>query len=346
MRSIPDNVLAHYEGVPQVQRINLSQSDCSAFAKAIAQYRTAPNQYEASPENEAIQFYLFNHLASIVREHFTRHETLPAWATSVMREYKAIMASQGTRLTAYLALITARESRHLSAKSETWWAPVIEKYGAETKQFHLAIKGKSSSYVPQHFVANAPAIPLGNFFKVIEHIFFKGGFTGGFGGKPWGKIAQTLNQFFDGVISQEMLIDTAYTLAHNNGPMFNKGMLYAHYGSLLIPILDVQRAGQMPEYVREFASTSLTADQRAIFYLAHEQCKSEYGLYVDWYAVEAAGAVGDCTVWKMKQDSKYGKQKNKAAPVQQQTEFNGKKAVTTGEFMIAPNVSVPIVERV
>ena len=48
-----------------------------------------------------------------------------------------------------------------------------------------------------------------------------------------------------GTTSMEMLVDTGYTLAHNGGPIFNKGMMYTHYDSHFLTILDLQRAGQM-----------------------------------------------------------------------------------------------------
>ena len=57
-----------------------------------------------------------------------------------------------------------------------------------------------------------------------------------------------LVRFVSGEFSAEMMLDTVWTLAHNGGPIFNKGQFYACTANAL-RILDVQRSGQIPEAV-------------------------------------------------------------------------------------------------
>lgn len=340
MKYVPDNTLAHYELMPQRQLINVSKVNCELFAQRISAYKDSHTLVK--PEHEAIQFYLFNHLAKLLKDKFTANEPLPDWAKAVMQEYKSIVVNQGNRLTSYISLICARESRHMGAKNEEWWVENITKnFGAKCKDFHYLIKGKNSDVAAGRFLESAPDIPVGDFFKSLETIFFKGSFGSGYGGKPWGNIAKTLNQFLDGKISQEMMVDTAYTLAHNNGPMFNKGMMFNHYDSELLVILDVQRSGQIPEYVLEKCGVGLSPQQQTVFTNFKQALGNPFSSYVDWFKVERDGAVSSYGYQQQMQEKLHGKP---AIPVKI-LDWNGKPAKQIGEFEITPIVSVPIIER-
>lgn len=349
MLQIPDNCLAHYEKLPQIKLHNFAEVNASFFGKNIEEYlnslATLGEPVTPVPDHEAVQFYLFNHLSAMVKERFTRHEVLPSWAQDVMREYKSILSKQGIRMTAYMALITARESRHLGQNMPSdWWNTFKTEFGEPCKVFHDTIHSKDSMSVAKKLMTQSPQYPLGKLFKSIEYIFFEGKFHGGYGGHPWGVIAQTLNQFLDGKISQEMMIDTAYTLAHNNGPMFNKGMLYGSYTHDFLRILDVQRSGQIPELIIEENASYLNVNQVITFNNMCKNLPNEFGAYVDWYKVEKEGGLTDVSGYQAKQDQKYGKTVEVAS--KKGVFFNGKKAVETGYFKIAPGVGAKIVERI
>jgi hypothetical protein len=349
MKQIPDNTLAHYALLPQCQLLNMGTCNTQLFAKNIQAYRgtldgsTPAKKCQPLPDSEAIQFYLFNHLASIVRSRFTAHEVLPDWARDVMRVYKDILGNQGVRLTVYMGLITTRESRHMGSKDSAWWEnSIVKPYGKPCYSFHSKIKGKSSGSVVESLMGSPPAVEVGKFYNAIQTMFFDGPFSSSYGGPPWGEITKCLCQFLDGKTTQEMMIDTAYTLAHNNGPMFNKGMVYDHYGPELKKILDVQRSGQIPQYVIEYGDKHLTKEQDKVFTAAVYALPGEFTKYVDWYEVEKLGALGEYPVEKAQQDKKYGKGGMSKVLV----DFDGHKAKQIGVFQIAPGVSVPILERI
>jgi hypothetical protein len=102
-----------------------------------------------------------------------------------------------------------------------------------------------------------------------------------------------------GEFTPEMFGDTAFTLAHNNGPMFNKGMLYSNYSSEFKKILDVQRSGQIPQYLSEkvfIGDVVPTYMAEAVVVFPAELTGT-----VDWYKVEALGALGNYALLKKKQ---------------------------------------------
>jgi hypothetical protein len=101
-------------------------------------------------------------------------------------------------------------------------------------------------------------------------------------------VAHTLNRVVHGEISMEAFMDTAWTLEHNNGAIFNKGMLYTMYGPNLAKILDVQRAGMIPQLMAESGvAHASNSEVEALF----DMCVTvlpDFAApgYVDWFAVE------------------------------------------------------------
>lgn len=358
MKYLPDNTLAHFDAMPQNRLIDLSAIDCSLFGSNIQKYRSGLGPHALSeysedgahlryPDNEAAQFYLFNHLAALIRVRFTKNEKLPDWARDVMRAYKKVVANQGIRLASYMALITVRESRHLQNGGDSWWSEhIIKPYGMKNKEFHDEIHGTGSDTAANALMTSAPQIAVGAFFKAIETMFFQGKFSGGYGGKPWGEITKCLTEFLLGKITQEMMIDTAYTLAHNNGPMFNKQMLYHEYTPFFRHLLDIQRSGQIPELCMEtvapyYSGKWLSGEQKMLLGKAKQAMPEEFGLYVDWYKVQSAGALCACGGYQKAQDKKYGKKVLKP-----QKGIWDQPMEHVGYFSVGPGVQVPILKRI
>jgi len=325
--------LASLDEMPHLRPIDLSKTAAEDFAincKVFKNY--APM---VSPDSEALCFYACNHLVAVLKSKFTRNEPLPLWAGEIVTMYKEQLAKQGNRLIHYMTLIATRESRHTKEKGDLL-AEVANKFGSYCVDFHHTIKGKSSSGAVDKFLSNPPKGELGNYLRSLTYLFFNGGFNGGYGGKPWGMIAQTLEQCVTGKTSLEVMIDTAYTLAHNNGPMFNKGMMYQMYTQEIYKILDVQRSGQIPEFIMfESPDASVPLPLRKALEKCHEEFPSAFGGYVDWQKVEDLGSL-----------HKYGSEKKaQLAKQPAKPELTLEGYEVTGKFQVLPNKSAKIYLR-
>lgn len=283
----PKSTLSFYNSTPQVQLHCFSNVAVPTFAANCASYKEA--QKSTLPERDAITFYALNHLSAIIRRNFTTHEELPMWAQNVMERYQLELRTQGQRMLNYMALITTREARHCH-NNKSYVGPHLEKFGQEVVDFKKILAGSGSEGAVVKFLETPPQTTMGNFFNSLVFTFYKGGFGGQFGGKPWGMIADTLASFIDGKTSLEMMLDTAYTLAHNNGPMFNKGMMYQHYTNDIYKVLDVQRAGQIPELVLDKTLNHLSSGVYDIVAQVRDVYPNEFGSEVDWNKVVAATA--------------------------------------------------------
>lgn len=299
--------LAFYRAAPHFKTIDMATYPVSAFGNQSKAFYAEGSNAKTNPDREALDFYCLNHLMALVTKRFTPYEQLPVWADKIAKEYLNVVGTQTLRMTFYMFMIITREARHNGHnQTGTWSTSFAAKYGANVRDWFHNLKGGSSHDTAAKFREQPPAgIRAGVYARACAELFFTGSFGGSFGGKPWGEIAQTVARFVTGETTAEMLIDTAYTLAHNNGPMFNKGMLYGHHSDQFLRILDVQRSGQIPEMLIEgtIVTSKTTTDMLA---LATEHMPEEFGSYVDWYKVEALGALHTYPQDKLLQVKKHG----------------------------------------
>ena len=212
---------------------------------SVAAFKTYPKN-QAQPETEALNFYLLNHaVADMTRKKGHLH-ALDAAELLLIDRYNSVLLSSGKRMLYYLLLICTRETRHeKTSRNSTWWKDLKKNYGDSFYQLHNTIKGTGSSTAVQTLLTSTPDISLGAYTEAMSRIFHNGNFHSAYGGAAWGAIADCLHCFITGVYSLETMLDTAFTLCHNNGPIFNKGILYENYTPTIYRILDIQRSGQI-----------------------------------------------------------------------------------------------------
>lgn len=364
MRLDPPNTLAYYLSAPQRKSFNLGKRFSAAQLKApVSASKTlySGGIVKANPDFDAAVFYALNQVMAVIQRTFTEHEELPTWAVNLCAEYISVLAEQNIRMFHYMLLITTRESRHLHGM-ETFFAGKGKELAPQFKTFLTTLSGAGSDGAVSKFLHSAPDIPLTTYVDGLTTVFNTGTFSGGYGGKKWGQISATLGQYARGDTSGEILIDTAYTLSHNNGPIFNKGMYYNQYSHDLLRILDVQRSGQVAELLIEgkwFQDAITTGGktkplQQVIDLLVEGRAHLGIGSYVDWQKVEDLGSLQKYPEHKAYQTKTYGnpaKAAEKVAPPPAPekpviTLFNGLPAKFKGTFTILPGKTVSTYERI
>lgn len=258
------------------------------------------------PERDAVVFYLLNHATSLVKSRVRQHEPLGKYLPLV-ETYHTQLAARAARMFFYLLLICTRESRHERTDfSSTLWASLQQKYGAGAT-WARGLRGLSSHDAANRIQTNPPKVNLGGYTKLMVDIFYKGKFGGGYGGPAWGAVADVLNGYVHGSLSAELMMDTAFTLCHNNGPIFNKGMLFDSYSNEIYKILDVQRSGQIPQLVAN-NETKWATDKTVseLWAQCHQLLGEDFSGYVDWYRVEELGSMHKYHSEKNAQTKKHG----------------------------------------
>lgn len=353
MNFLPESTLAYYEALPHKQRMALGQS------RKVAKFSSATSQYMEScgkviPDVEALEFYALNHYYSLVQARFTPNEKLPEWAVWFAQMYSDCLTRQAKRLMHYMFCIVTREARHLHkfSESEPLHQKILEIGGPDMLAFLKAIQGNNETAAVESYKSSPPDVLASQYVRGIEAAFDYGKWSSGYGGKPWGQIARTLAEWLDGKTSIEMMVDTAYTLAHNNGPMFNKGMMYHMYTDSFKAILDVQRGGMIPALIRNkskisYVKTMKLDNLEKVNTLAFQHFGDELLEEVDWAGLKDLGAIGNYSHMAPK---KPKEPEVKPAPnkpnMPHLAVYGGKPAKHVGEFHVLPGQTAKILERI
>lgn len=311
------NSLRDVLSVPQRTARDFSKQ---ALPEAIARVKANWNSLkaDAKPDMEAVEFYCLNHLLSMIQQRFHQDEPLPGWALEIARTYAEVLVRQSFRMYTYLVLITTRENRHQYEWNKEFTAKHKKKLGAcakVLKEFHQNwIVDKNEMGALNNLVTHAPQVTLGEYATHITFSFNHGEWSSSYGGPKWGEVSKCLEDTVYGRTSLEVMVDVGYALAHNGGPIFNKGMTYDGYTGQFLAILDLQRAGFIPTAV--MLQTSGPVKHLAkedgfskLVDFCHWVQKEIGGIpeYIDYYKVAAFGVEGDYAYEKEKQVAAHGK---------------------------------------
>jgi hypothetical protein len=301
----PKNTLAYQlKGRPLIMKRDLSGVPIQSVAACIRQFH---KQFggNVAPETEAIMFYLANHAMKELAFKFDVLEPLPEWAVKVCDEYHRVSALISARAFYYMLMITAREARHNGTKHSSDWKQKVEKQFGKGPMMALLHypDDNNVSTVTNVFDQYANGSSLGDVCRSIVYTHYEGSFHGGYGGPKWGNVSDCMTAFVTGQYTAEMMLDTVWTLVHNGGPIFNKGMLYDCYNTAALQqVLDIQRAGQIPRLVLAPHGNNLVAAEQYVkagaknFALQFIDNMGETADFrkepVDFAQVQALGAVG------------------------------------------------------
>jgi hypothetical protein len=282
--------LQDFRSRPHTQLMGYGEVTVPQVMQAYKRYQADKSPGKAQPEVLAIDFYLWNAAFAKISQMFDANQPLPAIAESVMGQYYQKMEDIGLRIFFYLMLICTRESRHAKISNEL--TQHLKQYGAMDFWSTIADNENAAS----HLMSSAPNTTMLKYTQHLLEIFEKAKFGHSYGGPKWANTTKPLRDFVYGATTLEMMLDTAFTLAHNGGPIFDKGMLFSAYGSDLVKILNAQRVGVVPNMVLASASGYVNHNHRNLCKVMNEHIFSGFadGANFDWDSVnEAAGIANE-----------------------------------------------------
>lgn len=290
----PKNTLAYHNS-----RVFTSQRDMSDVPLhfVVGQLKTYLDSTKSwvRPEAEATIFYSLNHGMALIGARKAPLQPLDEWEERFARYYHHRTSVIAARAFYYLLVICNREARHNKSMVQNH-KEMTTKFGAPCADF-FRYSGAGEEGIHQHLLNKTPACSVGTFVDAIRWQFYNSEWSGGFGGAAWGAVTDCLCRFVKGEYSAEMMVDTVWTLSHNNGPIFNKPYLYVDQDDTdLLRVLDIQRSGQMVEGAMfdETVSDYVTFDGEYVKAIKSmvERYPGEFGAYVDWFKVSNLGGIG------------------------------------------------------
>lgn len=301
----PIDTLAYHQSRVLCAQRDMSEVPVHCVTAALTKFQAADTKSATVPESEALWFYGMNHSVALIASKFDALQPLPEWELDFVNSYHQKMMEKALRAFYYLLIICTREARHNQSLSSSM-AKMTEQFGKPAAEFFKASGGEGG--IHSKLLKNPPKTTIGQFVECIRWQFYNSSWNGGYGGKKWGQVTDCLCRFVKGEFSAEMMLDTIWTLSHNNGPIFNKGHFYTMYSGVLVRILDVQRSGQVPQgvlfdpMISGFAESDLIAAMKSL----KQRFPQDIGDYVDWEVVEALGSVHKYPNEKKAQTQKYG----------------------------------------
>jgi hypothetical protein len=217
--------LAYYlQARPLTSRIPFKGMPCSALGNKAKEFLSS--DHKALPETEAIWFYLGNHALAALRRKKALNAPLTELELEMVEEVFKRSNRIFLRMLYYVTVICVREARHahdqvdgLAKKGKAEGLPAAAFTFA--KSIH-----DDSSVAMQQFIDHAPAdLTMGDLSRTLCLIFYKGKWGGGYGGPKWGNVSDTLKHLVHGEFTPEMFCDVGFALAHNGGPIYNKGII-------------------------------------------------------------------------------------------------------------------------
>jgi hypothetical protein len=237
---------------------------------------------KVSATREAISFYMLSHAMLEVQQRVDMYEPLGD-LLKIVEQYHHALNTLGYRLFNYLMIITTRESRHLQASH----AGLAAEHGQDCVDFTSKVKAHSQDALFNY----SGDLTLGQYLDYLCDVYFKLSWSSAYGGPKWGHVTKALRDFVYGEINMEMLLDVGYTLAHNGGPIFDKGFHYKHGGPSLLKLLDVQRAGQVPNLVKAKCISEVEAGHVTLLDMIEKRIGREFNPWVNWKLVDKLGAL-------------------------------------------------------
>lgn len=325
--------LAFHMSRPLAMLRDMSGTRLSRVTAAVKKYEANnAGGTSAVPEAEALLFYGMNHVVAEARARFEMYEPLPSAVNDLVDSYYSQLSASAVRAFYYLLLICTREARHnMSLSSDA--VQIKKHFGPEVFDFFSSIKGGEAE-IHKKLLVSPPDTTLGVYTNALKWVFYNSKWNGGYGGPAWGAVATCLHRFVTGEFSAEMMLDTNWTLAHNNGPIFNKGIFYSMYSAHLVRVLDVQRSGQIPTaIVHDAALAQFTSvELKTAMVKAGVALPGLVKPYVDWYVVEALGSVKKYPSDKSKQLATYGESDAVKAALKKEAEIKAAAAAKAAEL--------------
>lgn len=335
MSYLRQDTLAYHRSRPLVVAQSLRSLPLKSVVDAMNKYFKGKPGH-ASVEESALTFYLLNHAYACLGQKFGPHQPLGEF-NEIAERYIQMSSAIAIRAMYYVLLICARESRHVH-KTASFKTKMQKGYGEAFWEFQNGMPDDPAGAV-DYFRHNAPpSMSFCAYTKALVYVFEKGAFgSSSYGGPLWAKVAGTLRAMAAGESSPEMFVDTVWALRHNTAPIFNKGMLFEHDKHELNMILDVQRAGLIPQLVGDSLKNGddlagVTSTVQALYSTCLNLMPTEFGGHVDWVTVKERGALHDYSIKINQQIKKYGVPPS----LKVAAELEGKKYfVTEDEYAVA-----------
>lgn len=259
MYATSEATIRAHKSRPLLTGRDISATPASRAYQGVLDYHK--NHSKISIGETAVNFYMLNHAVSLLNQSFTPDAELPKEHHELYNIYHKQAGAIGARMFHdILYMLTVMASfTHPDEYHFDW---IETDFNAQTRAFAQAVagnKGNNTWWTPEFSqnkevltkaMAETDGVTLAQAVGALTYIVDVRQRELSYG-PLWRDVGKMLLQFIHGVKSMESTIDTSFTYCHCNGSFFEKGHFFQAVGNSLFEVLDVQRAGLIPQFVNE-----------------------------------------------------------------------------------------------
>lgn len=291
------NTTRAYRSRPLLTPRDISGNDMGGFYTQLLDYFKGKMPTSTSIGDTAVQFYMLNHGVALLDGAVGPDTALTPKQANLYQLYHKHVGEIGVRMVYDIVfMLTAMTAQ---THPDGFHLDQVEtSYGLKTREFIQDLSNNSNNisfWTPDYrtlLPVLGKAQQLSRGVKLSDAIRSMGYILDMCQrelsyGPLWRDIARMASSFFEGSKSLETTIDTSFTFCHCNGSFFEKGKLFTAVGNDLFKALDVQRSGQIPQFVKE-QSNSLTKHPmtRSLHATFAEQFPEVFSEKVKWSEVK------------------------------------------------------------
>lgn len=273
MYDLPPNTLYSFGQNPLHTQNRFGSLSAKHLTQEIATYKK--NHKIACPESEAILFYLVNHALHVIKSNYNPLQELPPKVAEFAHKCDTI----STRISKALFFHVCCVAHGMLWVSGSQLKPeqvnyFEQNFGAGFKDY---LMNKSRNGGGVETAVKDASMTIHQFLGGLSSIYNFGAIIAW--GKPYSMIIKTIHKASNGSYSLYTAADHVWSLCHNGGTILNKGIgnIFQVSSDFLFDILDVQDAGQIPNWVHKNQSNRyMNAEVKALYKEFHALFPKEF----------------------------------------------------------------------
>ena len=236
---------------PLLSHLSFEETSTSNVMKHVIKHYKNEKSLNLNIAQEALRFYFMDHCFHLIKnENKDIAQVSPEMADLIDLYFKEL-SKTSQRVFTYIICASLYEAGRMPAQSQKFWEFIEAQYGK--KIFEALNNSKDHSYGSlKEKEILAINEPIQKFLSAIMSCFTSGKWWFGAGGKAWSDITRCARDVTEGHYSLQEMTDLAFSLCHDRGCMFDRGIIYqvGYIGDTNIyHVLDIQASGQTPQWI-------------------------------------------------------------------------------------------------
>lgn len=257
MYDLPDRSLKIFMESPLLSHQSFDETPTHMVMKHIIDKYKKEKQLNLNIAQEALRFYFMDHCFHLVKNENKTIAQLSPEMSELVNLYLNELSKTSQRIFTYIICASLYEAGRMPAQTDKFWEFIETQYGSKIHDVLYNVKVSGWGNIKEKEILKLNE-PIQTFLSAIMSCFSSGKWWFGAGGKAWSDITRCARDVTEGHHSLQEMTDLAFSLCHDRGCMFDRGIIYSVYGNntshhnvTIYHVLDIQASGQIPQWINK-----------------------------------------------------------------------------------------------